>query len=558
MSAALMALPASAEAVTYGAPLKTAARTAPWVVAIWFASSVDTTPTPACAGTAIGPLEVLTTASCTKDKGFYFVRVGGNTLTTGHFIAIEAINNNRGFRGSSLIADISLLRPLSPLGLRAYARVATAAQAASVRSKRPPALTLYGWGKNAGGKVTGALNVVTVSPQTGLAKGSYRNFSPKVQIAAGKRVGKKFAGLCDGDSGAPLIMKAGRVAVVVGMGIGWDTRGCSVGPSAFTSVGNYAAWITLARRAMPGLAKTANRALPQPSALPSLNGVAPALGAQVTCLTGTWSHNTTSVAATWTRDGSIALEAGAVHTFVAEDAGHTVSCAVTARSRAGSYSLKAGDIVVPAAPDPYARPALTGVPTDSSLPVPGTVATCTGPAQTAPGVTITYDWFASAAGGSDLTGAALLATNSATLTLTAENLQLASPVGVGSGYIVCRANVSNAMGSVARTADLYVPMHFTPSPGASVVGTPKVGSPLTCNATGVGGFTVSYRWGRSTTAQYGSGALPAASSVIAGATTATYTPTAADVNSYLQCEVTASTWYGTGVDYDGSGSKTAA
>lgn len=474
MSAGLMALPASAEAVTYGAPLKTAARTAPWVVAIWYASSVDSKPMPACAGTAIGPLEVLTTASCTKDKGFYFVRVGGNTLATGRFIAVEAINNNRSFRGASLVADIAVLRPLSPLGLRTYARVATVAQAAAVRSKRPPALTLYGWGKNAAGKVTGALNVVTVSPQTALAKGSYRNFSPKVQLAAGKRVGKKFAGLCDGDAGAPLVMKVGRVPVVVGIGIGWDTRGCSVGPSAFTSVGNYAAWVSVARRAMPGLAKTANRALPQPSALPSLNGVAPALGAQVTCLTGTWSHNTTSVVAQWTRDGYTALETGPVHTFVAEDAGHTVACTVTATSKAGAYPVvKAGEIVVPAAPDPFARPALTGVPTDSSLPVPGTVATCTGPAQTAPGVTTTYDWFASASS-SDLTSASLLATNSPTLTLTAENLSLASPVGVRSGYIVCRANSSNAMGAVAKTTDLYVGLHFAPSPSASVPGTGKV------------------------------------------------------------------------------------
>ena len=100
------------------------------------------------------------------------------------------------------------------------------------------------------------------------------------------------------------------------------------------------ALIAMASEATAGLgAEPPSPQVPATVAAPTLTGP-PAVGQTVSCSTGTWSGSPNRFGFVWLRDGKpIAGQTGSTYLLQASDAGHSISCRVTASVEAGSYTI---------------------------------------------------------------------------------------------------------------------------------------------------------------------------------------------------------------------------
>ena len=95
---------------------------------------------------------------------------------------------------------------------------------------------------------------------------------------------------------------------------------------------------------------------------PALSGT-PAVGSTLSCSTGSWEHSPTGYSFAWRRDGSlISGQTGSGYTIQSGDAGHGISCEVTAENGVGSSSASSNTLDVPAKPVNTAAPVLSGTP----------------------------------------------------------------------------------------------------------------------------------------------------------------------------------------------------
>ncbi len=446
-----------AHAVTNGVAVARPASTVPWVLSLEYAVHADDEPSSICTASAINSVEIVTASHCVKGKGFFYVRVGGDSLSGGELVPIEAIRDNVAYDPATFAYDIAVMRPVVPLRLARYARPASAALEAQVRSAHPPALTLYGWGLDQRRRVSGRLNAATVRPQIAQARAIYgSSFNTRLTIAAGFYNARThvYVGACNGDSGGPLVARRGSSVFLVGV-VSYGKSGCvSAAPTVFTAVGNFASWLAASARLLPKLAKSDNRSLPVVRSAPTVDGT-PALGATLTCGQGMWTDNARAFAWAWFRSTApdVTVATGQIYVVTAADAGAKVYCEVKATSRRGSaYSL--APVLVPPAPEPFVSPrlvALTGLEPGRAAAV-GATATCAVPVFTAPQVTVTYAWFASASP-SDIAGATPLPLAApASLVVTPEVAAAAA-----GRYLVCQVIATNAMGSVAGLGAQFIP-----------------------------------------------------------------------------------------------------
>lgn len=454
---AAMLANAPAHAVTNGVALARPASTVPWVLSLEYAARADATPSSICTASAINPLEIITASHCVKGRGFFYLRVGANSLSGGKLVPIEAIRDNTAYNSATFAYDIAVMRPVVPLQLARYAHPASEALEAQVRSARPPALTLYGWGLDQRKRVSGRLNAATVRPQITQAKEVYGSaFNSRLTIAAGyyNPRSQAYVGACNGDSGGPLVTRRGNSVFLVGV-VSFGKSGCvSQAPTVFTAVGNFASWLAVSARLLPRLAETDNRALPLVQAAPTVEG-APALGATLTCGQGSWSANARAFAWSWFRssDPDATVSTGPTYVVTAADAGKKVYCEVEATSRRGSaFSLAA--VQVAAAPEPFVSPRLITISgLEPGRPaVVGQTATCAAPPFAAPDVTTTVAWYASASPTDVTSATALPLAAPASLVITPEVASAAA-----GRYLVCQVNATNLMGAVVGVGAQFVP-----------------------------------------------------------------------------------------------------
>ena len=91
----------------------------------------------------------------------------------------------------------------------------------------------------------------------------------------------------------------------------------------------------------PALAagEPANEPKPVNTSAPTVTGT-PTVGATLTCSTGVWANNPSGYTYAWLRSGSpIAGQTGSTYVVQSADAGHTISCQVTAGNSGGEYTI---------------------------------------------------------------------------------------------------------------------------------------------------------------------------------------------------------------------------
>jgi hypothetical protein len=74
------------------------------------------------------------------------------------------------------------------------------------------------------------------------------------------------------------------------------------------------------------------------------------VGESLSCTMGVWSGEPTSYAYQWKSDGATDLGSGADYTVVAADAGHSLTCVVTATNAAGSAEAPPSNAIEITAP----------------------------------------------------------------------------------------------------------------------------------------------------------------------------------------------------------------
>ena len=107
--------------------------------------------------------------------------------------------------------------------------------------------------------------------------------------------------------------------------------------------------------------------------LPSIAGTSE-VGQVLTCMHGTWQNSPTGYEYVWLRDGSpIAGATGTTYQAQAADAGHELTCRVTARNGGGSTGATSVPVAVTEpSPEPEPEPSPESTPTPSSSPTPTT------------------------------------------------------------------------------------------------------------------------------------------------------------------------------------------
>ena len=182
---------------------------------------------------------------------------------------------------------------------------------------------------------------------------------------------------------------------------------------------------------------------PASTGAPALSGTA-AVGQKLTCSQGTWTGSPApTFAYQWKRDGAnIAGATDSTYTVVAGDAGHALTCTVTATNAGGSTSASSNSLTATSPPANTGAPALTGTA------LTGQTLTCSQGTWTgSPTPTYAYQWKRA---GANIAGAT-----------ASTYLLVAGDVGQA---IKCTVTATNSQGSASADSNSVVPSAATPNP----------------------------------------------------------------------------------------------
>ncbi len=182
---------------------------------------------------------------------------------------------------------------------------------------------------------------------------------------------------------------------------------------------------------------------PANTGAPALSGTA-AVGQTLTCSQGTWTGNPTpTFAYQWKRDdANIAGATASTYTVVAGDAGHALTCTVTATNARGSASASSNSLTATSPPANTGAPALTGTA------LTGQTLTCSQGTWTgSPTPAYAYQWKRA---GANIAGAT-----------ASTYLLVAGDVGQA---IKCTVTATNSQDSASADSNSVVPSAATPKP----------------------------------------------------------------------------------------------
>jgi secreted trypsin-like serine protease len=527
-----------AKAVVYGEEVPEASATAPWVASIWYTKNISQAPEFICTGSLIRADIVITAAHCTFDKGFYWVKLGADTLEGDEpFLEVSGTWRDTRYSKKTTTNDLGLLKLTRPV-----MDVRPIALPTSNQISRVSKLTkfrMFGWGIDQNQEPAKFLRTANLDLQDAAAKRAYGNgFKPAIMLASGRyiKAEKLYAGGCHGDSGGPLIGVISGKQVLVGLTSWGSAEGCDRGkPTIFTRVSYYlkdiSNGIVLASKA----ASVYNQAAPTNTERASITGT-PRVGSTLTCEAGRWSDNTVSVDVYWTSPSRISGDRDISVTVENEDAGQTFTCIALGKSRTAQMPVET-KVSIPSAPVLDTSQSISGLGT--TPPKTGTNISCSNATwRNNVESTLRPKWYVGDYYARDqLSSNATLVGEGSTLILTKEIILKA----INKSFI-CASGATGPGGTKVNYVSASMPFIGTPSPSIKVQGlianeTPSPGQVVTCQLDQPEQYeTVKYEW----TLQSSSWSNSLTATVIGVNPTFTFDSAniMSSIRNFLQCRVT--------------------
>lgn len=536
-----------AKAVVFGEEVPEASATAPWVASIWYTKNINQQAEFICTGSLIRADIVITAAHCTFDKGFYWVKLGADTLDGDEpFLEVSGTWRDTRYSKKTITNDLGLLKLTRPVTDVRPVALPTSAQISKV--SKLTKFKMYGWGLDQNNEVAKFLRAANLDLQDSAAKRAYGSgFKPATMLASGRyiKAEKLYAGGCHGDSGGPLIGLVDGKPTLVGLTSWGSAEGCDRGkPTIFTRVSYYlkdiANGIVLASKA----ASVYNQAAPTNIERASITGAA-RVGATLTCDKGVWSENTVSVDVYWTSPSRISGDRDLSVLVDDEDAGQTFTCVALGKSRTAQMPVET-KVTIPSAPVLESAQSITGI--GSTAPKVGTNISCSNATwRNNVETTLRPLWYVG-----DFYSRNQLSSN-ATLVGEGTNLILTKEIIVKAinRSIICASGATGPGGTRYNIVNVSMPYIGTPSPVVKIEGllsneTPSPGQIATCQVDQPDQYeSIKYEWSLQTSSWNTSLTAP-----VVG-TTSTFAFDSANiltsVRKYLQCKVTVTNLVGTGV-----------
>ena len=535
-----------AKAVVFGEEVPEASTTAPWVASIWYTKNISQKAEFICTGSLIKADIIITAAHCTFDKGFYWVKLGSDTLDSdAPLLEVSGTWRDTRYSKKTITNDLGLLKLTRPVTDVKPVAIPTPAQIAKV--KKLNKFKMYGWGLDQNDEVAKFLRTANLDLQDAAAKRAYGSgFKPEIMLASGRyiKAERLYAGGCNGDSGGPLIGVVDGKPVLVGLTSWGSAQGCDRGkPTIFTRVTYYlkniSNGIVLASKA----ASVYNQAAPTNTERSSITGSA-RVGSTLTCDQGTWSENTVSVDLYWTSPSRISGERTASVLVTNEDAGQTFSCVALGKSRTAQMPIES-KVSIPSAPVLDTSQSITGL--GSSAPKTGTNITCSNATwrnnveRTLPAQWYVGDYYSR----DTLNSNSTLVGEGSTLILTKEII-----IKAINRSILCASGVTGPGGTRFNIVGVSMPYIGTPSPTVKIEGllgneTPSPAQIVTCQVDQPEQYeSIKYEW----TLQNSSWDINVGAAIIGVNSTYVFDSVniLTSVRKYLRCKVTVTNLVATG------------
>jgi secreted trypsin-like serine protease/enterochelin esterase-like enzyme len=527
-----------AKAVVFGEEVPEASTTAPWVASIWYTKNISQNAEFICTGSLIRADIVITAAHCTFDKGFYWVKLGSDTLDSdAPLLEVSGTWRDPRYSKKTITNDLGLLKLTNPVTDIKPVSIPSAAQISKV--SKLTKFKMYGWGLDQNEEVAKFLRTANLDLQDAAAKRAYGSgFKPEVMLASGRYIKAEnlYAGGCSGDSGGPLIGQVDGKPTLVGLTSWGSAQGCDRGkPTIFTRVSYYLKSISSGIVMVTKAAKEYNQAAPTNIVPASITGSA-RVGSTLTCDKGTWSDNTVDFDLYWSTPSRISGERSTSVLVTNEDAGQTFTCLVFGKSRTAQLPVER-KVTIPTAPVLDTSQSITGI--GSSAPKVGTNITCSNATwRNNVETTLRPIWYVGSFYSRDqLSSGATLVGEGATLILTKEII-----VKAINKSILCLSAVTGPGGTRSNIVGVSMPYVGTPSPSVAMVGimsteTPSQDQIVTCEVDQPAQYeSIKYEW----TLQAYSWSNSATAPVVGTGSTFVFTQAniLASVRKYLQCKVT--------------------
>lgn len=438
-----------AKAIVFGEEVIDASTRYPWVASIWYADADDEYYYPICTGSLIASDVVLTAAHCILNSGTYYVQMGSDIIdgdSDSTFYEIDAVWKNPRYSKKNLVNDIGLLKLTTPQYKVVPMAYATSRDLSAV--KQANSFEIMGWGRDQSGETASYLRYTKVSEQSKAARSLYSSkyFNSKTMIAAGKYIKNErvYTGACNGDSGGPLVATIRGVQKVVGV-TSWGKKGCNTkAPTVFGNVAYYESDIAKGMATLQRSALVLNRAMPSIVSEPFISGGGGA-GSSLTCNTGAWSSNTTSIKIAWSAPYSIWNSTSPSVSLPATTYSDTkYTCIVTGENRNGRISREVS-ITIPASPYALTYPTIENV-GYSITPTLNSTLTCSAPSWRGTGVSSSFTWYASSSSYFEYSNAVEVGQGSSLVMSEAVETAMS-----GRGYLHCVVVGSNAGGSASAS-----------------------------------------------------------------------------------------------------------